>query len=125
MPWVLGALAVLVAFGVGRALLHANELFCLSIRDGRSLVVRGRLPKSLQEELTELVPGDALIVGVRESRQARLRIWGVDAATEQRIRNVFGISRFRDLKTLGTTPRGPRNLGQRLGWVWLSWMLER
>ncbi len=125
MPFVLAVVGAFVAFLVGRALLHANELFCLSIRRGKGLVVRGALPAQLRRELTGLVSGDALIRGVREGRTARLRITGVDDATAQRLRNVFGISRYRDLKSLSSVQPGPRNLGQRLGWIWLAWRLQR
>lgn len=125
VPFLLGALGAFVAFVVARALLHANELFCLSIRDGKSLVVRGVLPRSLHDELAEVVGArNALIRGIREGRAARLDVQGVDEATAQRLRNVFGISRYRDLKTLGAVSPGPRNLGQRLGWIWLAWWLD-
>ena len=124
MPYLLGAISAIVVFQAMRALSHANELFCLSIRGGRSLVVRGALPSSLRDALTQVVGrGDACIRGVREGRSTHLRIEGVDEATAQRLRNVFGTSRYRDAKSLGATPRGRRNLGQRLGWIWLAWWL--
>lgn len=126
VPFLLGAVGAFVAFVVARALLHANELFCLSIRDGEGLVVRGALPRSLRDELTDVVGRrDALIRGVREGRSARLDIRGVDDPTAQRLRNVFGISRYRDLKALGAVQPGKRNIGQRLGWTWLAWWLAQ
>lgn len=119
-----GALALLVFFGLSRA----NELFCVSIRDGQALVVRGAVPPKLWRELTEVVQRAgvqrATIRGVKRGGSGGLVCEGLDRDTAQRLRNAMGSAGLASLK-LGGGERGPRNLGQRLGIAWLAWLLDR
>lgn len=123
---LLGVLAVVALFVLISR--HANEVFCLSVRRGRGLLIRGRIPGGLQVELLEVLRRagvhDAVLRAVREGGRARLQASGegVNEAVLQRLRNVFGTRLWRDLK-LGPPPRH-RNLGQRLGWTWLAWRLH-
>ena len=124
---LLGALAVVALLVLISR--HANEVFCLSVRHGRGLLIRGRIPSGLQAELLEVLHRaevhDAVLRAVREGGRARLQASGesVNEAVLQRLRNVFGTRLWRDLK-LGPPPRR-RNLGQRLGGTWLAWRLHR
>lgn len=104
---------------------RANELFCLSVRDGETLLVRGRLPVGLQQGLSDVVRRAGIrsgtIRGVRASSHARLVTRGIDERTTQQLRNVFGLSSVQKLRAAALP--SSRNLGQILGWAWLAWLL--
>lgn len=123
---VLGVLALVVFFVVLAR--HANQVFLLSVREGRALLIQGRIPAGLQGELLEVLRRaevrDATVRVVRESGRARLLASGsgIDASVLQRLRNVLGTRTWRDLKL--ASPPARRNLGQRLGWSWLAWRIE-
>lgn len=123
---VLGVCAVALLYAL--LAIHANEVFCLSVRDGEVLLLRGRIPRGLRAELTDVVRRSRLrratIRVVRENAAARLVVSGTDESVAQRLRNVFGARSWNDLK-LAPRDAGRRNLGQRLGWAWLAWHLHR
>lgn len=104
-----------------------NELFLLSIRHGHILIVRGRVPAALLEAFADIARGarieHAKVRAVRGPWHASLAIRGVDDATAQRLRNVFGIHPIHELRT-APAPED-RNLGQVIGWTWLAWLLVR
>lgn len=115
------ALMAFVLVFLGRA----NEIFCISVKNGRLLVVRGAIPTSLLHGLADVVQRDrvedATIRAVRADGHARLVASGVSDSTAQRLRNVFGAH---PLQKLRAAPRSKtRNLGQVLGVAWLAWML--
>lgn len=107
---------------------RANELFHLSVRDGRVLVVRGRIPVRLLTDIREIVARPpvvrATIRANKASGEAYLTVRGeIDDARAQRLRNVFGLI---PSATLRTAPRIDRpTLGQALGIAWLAWLLDR
>lgn len=121
---VLAAAAVAIAWWSYRA----HELFRLSVRNGRILVVSGRIPASLLHDFRAVVASPpvarATISAHREAAGARLSVTGTaDAGQEQRLRNIFHAypqSRLR------AAPR-PRQqtIGQIFGLAWLAWLLER
>ena len=129
MPIALGL--IVMALVVGVVLMRANEVFFVSVRDGRALLVRGRCPTPLLQEFRDVVERAgvprASIKGVREGGQPRLRVSGADEFTAQRLRNVFGSSRWGKLNHLraAAPSRADRNLGQLLGFAWLAWLLSR
>lgn len=103
---------------------RVNEIFCLSVRDGRVLLVRGRIPPSVLEAFADVVRRQgvrrASIRAVAGPSHARLVVSGADEGTAQRLRNVFGthpVQRLRGAKL----PRA-RNVGQLLGIAWLAWL---
>ncbi len=104
---------------------RGNEIFVLSVRERRVLVLRGRIPPGLladfEEVLVQLRPAKATIRAVREADHARLRVRGLDDGTAQRLRNIFGIHPLRQLSA-APAPMN-RNLGQVLGIAWLAWFL--
>jgi hypothetical protein len=120
--WLL--LALIIGILLGQRL---NELFLLSIRNGRTLIVRGRIPPSLLDAFADIGRAArierATVQAIRGLSHARLVIRGVDDGTAQRFRNVFGIHPIRELRR---APRpSDRNLGQLIGWAWLAWLLLR
>ncbi|HJL16347.1 MAG TPA: DUF3634 family protein [Sandaracinaceae bacterium LLY-WYZ-13_1] len=131
MPLVLLVVVLLLVALAIVAVSRANEIFCVSIRDGRCLVIRGRVPPSLWRELREVVR----IAGVRRGTvravkrggQPALECEGLDDGTAQRLRNAFGAQGFGHLKASAPPAGvgGSRNLGQLLGIAWLAWLLTR
>ena len=125
MPLILvvgGLLAALFFFVV---VPRMNELFLISVRDGKLLVVRGRVPVRLRQDFAEVTSRAgvkrASIRAVRESGHARLIPSGVDEGTAQRLRNAFGIHPVQRLQAAPLLPN--RNLGQILGFAWLAWLI--
>jgi len=122
MPVILGVglLALLFFFVI---VPRMNELFLISVRDGKVLVVRGRIPIRVRQDLAEVVRRARVrrgsIRAVRQSGHARLSTSGMDEGVTQRLRNVFGIHPVQKLQTAPLLPH--RNLGQLLGFAWLAW----
>jgi hypothetical protein len=108
---------------------RANELFCVSIRDGACLVIRGRVPPKLWRELVTTAEVNGLTRGtvraVREGGAARLVTDGISSEVTQRLRNSVGSAGLNAMR-LGSTGRDTsRNVGQLLGIAWLAWLLHR
>jgi hypothetical protein len=103
-----------------------NELFMISVRQGRTLVVRGRIPPALLRDLEDVISRagivQATIRAVKDENHARLVVTGTDEFTAQRLRNTFGIHPVSKLRK-ASAPDADRNLGQWLGWTWLAWLL--
>lgn len=126
-------LVVAAIVGVGALVLsRANEIFYVSIRGGRCLLVRGRIPPSLWRELREVVRiarvRHGAVRAVKSGWRPRLVCDGLDEGTAQRLRNAFGAQGFGHLKAsapAGAGGGGHRNLGQLLGFAWLAWLLTR
>ncbi|RZO66073.1 MAG: DUF3634 family protein [Sandaracinaceae bacterium] len=132
--WILvgGLVAALVLVALSRA----NEIFCVSIRNGRSLVVRGHVPPSVMREIAEIARRAKLqratVKAVKQGGRPRLVTSGVDEGTTQRLRNAVGAQGFGHLKAsqqvagagsgVGRSGVG-RNLGHWLGIAWLAWLL--
>lgn len=106
---------------------HHNELFCVSVRDGRVLVLRGRIPAGLLGDIRDVVArppvARATIRAMKDSGSARLSVSGVDEGRAQRLRNVFGLYPVSRLRAAPALARP--TLGQILGIAWLAWLLER
>jgi len=127
MILVLGAVITVAYVVISRA----NELFCVSIRGGRCLEIRGRVPPKLWRELVTVVRQANIRSGtvraVKRGGAARLVMTGIDPRKQQRIRNSVGSAGLSAMK-LGSSSRndgGARNLGQLLGLTWLAWLLVR
>ena len=93
MPLVLSLILLVLAIPLVVALLRANELFLVRVRDGRVRVARGRIPQALLNDFAEIVRDPPMeegsLRGVSEDR--RVRIYPTGELTEgqkQRIRNV-------------------------------------
>jgi hypothetical protein len=96
MPtWFLFALPCLVLLAFGYALRRANELFALSARRGKLVLLRGRLPQALFADLAEIAGraqlDDTEIRALSESGAPRLVLRGApNLAAEQASRNLLG-----------------------------------
>ncbi|MDQ3030935.1 MAG: DUF3634 family protein [Myxococcota bacterium] len=121
LPWIVLAL---VGVGAWYFLSRANEIFCVSVRDGRLLLVRGRIPIALKHDFEDVVRRARLqratIRAVSSQSHARLVMSGVDEHVAQRLRNTFGHHPIQKLRS--APAKYPRNLGQVLGIAWLAWL---
>lgn len=114
------ALALVMAgflFWVGRQ----GELFYVSVRRGKLLLVRGRVPQGLLEDfrpvLRHVQRGEIYVQ--KTSTGGRLTTRGIDPASTQRLRNLLGIRPQAQLLSAVGVARP--TLGQRLGIAWLAW----
>ncbi len=122
--WV--GIALVLALVVGYFVLdRLGEIFCVSVRDGKCLVVRGRISGNLLEGLADVVARAGVKRGtvraVKGEHHARLVFRGIDEGTGQRLRNVFGSHPVQKLRQAPIATK--RNLGQVLGVAWLAWLL--
>lgn len=122
---VIGAvvIAALVFFG------RANEVFAVSVRNGRVLLVRGSIPPALLDAFEDVVQRarvrHAMIRAVRGDTHARLVVSGTDEGVTQRLRNTFGTHHWSTLRSPHAPRPSARNVGQLLGVAWLAWMFTR
>ncbi len=126
MPILLIGL-ILVAAVAYLVVSRMNEIFCVSIRDGLCLVVRGHVSPALWRELTAVVRlarvESGTVRAIKEEGRPRLVTRGLDEGTTQRLRNAFGSAGFGGAKASAPQPGGrSRNLGQILGFAWLAWL---
>ncbi|MFO0672513.1 MAG: DUF3634 family protein [Polyangiaceae bacterium] len=105
---------------------RAHEVCAISVRDGALLVVRGRAPQVLVNDIAEVMrragAKRSMVRIVKEGGGARITASGVDEATQQRLRNVLGAHPYRLLAS--APPPVGRNLGQILGIAWLAWFFS-
>jgi hypothetical protein len=125
MIYVPFALFVAVVFFLAS---RARELFVLSVRDGRVLIVRGRVPPGYLGDVKGIVASppvrSATIRAYKDADHARLSVSGdVDEGRVQRLRNTFGIRPMAQLRSAPLINKP--TLGQVLGIAWLAWMLDR
>jgi hypothetical protein len=124
---VIVLVVVAVALGVWY-LGRVNELFYVSVRQGKLLVVRGRVPVGLLQAFAEAVQEPVVRRGAikawRDDGGAQLACSGdIGDGQEQRMRNAFML--YPASKLRQATPVREPNLGQTLGLVWLAWLLDR
>lgn len=123
MPILIALAAISIGYLVFQ---RSQELFFISVRDGRMLVVRGECPDALLHDLADAVRRAgvrrASIRAIKGEHGSRLAASGVDDRLAQRLRNIFG-SHPSHLRRTGSGSRGDRNLGQWLGIAWLAWLL--
>jgi hypothetical protein len=124
LTWLsFGVFFALAAIGLRRA----TERFCVSVRGGGVLLVRGRIHGALLDDLRDVARRDrvasATLRALASGGRTRLEVRGVKEGTAQRFRNVFGLSSEQALR--GAPPPRTRNLGQVLGLEWLAWRLHR
>jgi len=125
MTWVVLAVVAVVLYFAWRS----AEIFCVSVRNGRALVIRGRVPPALLRAIREIVASQpevthGTIRAVRGEHGARLTAGGaIDDGRLQRLRNAFGL--FPTSKLRAASPVARPTLGQVLGIAWLAWLLDR
>ncbi len=108
--------------------MRASELFYVSVRDGKLLVVRGRVPVGLLQAFREAVSDPVVRRGAikawRGDGGGQLACSGdIDEGREQRMRNAFMLYPASKLRQAPAVQEP--NLGQILGLVWLAWLLDR
>jgi hypothetical protein len=116
--------AAVIAFLIWVA--RQAELFCLSIRDGKILLVRGRIPGGLLSDFADAVRDvkRGTIRGMRGDGGAELAVSGaIDDRRAQRLRNIFAI--YPTSRLRAAPPAAQRSFGQLVGVVWLAWLFER
>lgn len=122
---VLAAVAVLAVVALWWCT-RTRELFVVSVRGGRVLVVHGRVPGTLLSQFRDILaktPRGTVRV-VRTESGARLAVSGaIDDGTAQRLRNVLGIYPLSKLRAAPVIQRP--TAGQLLGIAWLAWLLDR
>ncbi|WP_394850572.1 DUF3634 family protein [Pendulispora brunnea] len=115
-------LAVLAAF-----LWHVarqDEFFRVSIRKGRVLVIRGRIPAGYLADLRDVGRHveRGTVRAVKDSGGALLVLSAsIDGVTAQRMRNSFSL--YPVVKLRAAPPLAHPNIGQVLGIEWLAWRL--
>ncbi len=121
MEILVAPLALLTVFAFVLWVRRQSELCWISIRCGRLLVVRGRVPQGLVGDFRPLLVhvkrGEVFVH--KTSSGGSLQTRGIDEATTQRLRNVLGIKP--ETQLVSATPIRNPNLGQRLGIGWLAW----
>ena len=104
------------------------ELFYVSVRAGRVLVVRGRVPTALLQDLAEIVMDPIVSSGTirvfRGEHGAELSCSGdIADGSEQRMRNTLHVYPMSKLRHALPVPRP--TFGQMVGIAWLAWMFDR
>jgi hypothetical protein len=116
-----------IAFALYTWLSRSSELFCLSVRNGRVLLVRGRIPGGLLSDVRDVVAkpsvARATIRAVKQEHGARLAMSGIDEGRQQRLRNIFRLYPISNLRA--APPIAKPTWGQVLGIAWLAWILDR
>jgi hypothetical protein len=107
---------------------RATELFYVSVRDGKVLVVRGRVPVSLLQDFSEAVNEPVVRRGAIKAWRAgdggQLSCSGdIDEGREQRMRNAFMLYPASKLRQAPAVKEP--TFGQILGVAWLAWLLDR
>jgi len=107
---------------------RATELFYVSVRDGKVLVVRGRVPVSLLQDFSEAVKEPVVRRGAikawRSGDGGQLACSGdIDEGREQRMRNAFMLYPASKLRQAPAVKEP--TFGQILGVAWLAWLLDR
>ena len=120
--------AALVAAVIIWLVLRSGELFYISVRDGKVLVVRGRVPVSMLQEFRECVSKPLVnrgsIKAFKTEDGGQLSCSGdIDEGREQRMRNTFMLYPASKLRV--APQQKDRTIGQMAGLAWLAWMMDR
>jgi hypothetical protein len=119
VPIVLVALAIGIFLAFVR---RKNELFCVSVRGGRALLVRGRIPPTLMGDVRDIVrtTRHGTVRAIKRDRGVLVLLSGeFDANTAQKLRNAISIVPPQRLRT--APPIARPTVGQVLGIAWLAW----
>jgi hypothetical protein len=124
---LLPLLAVLAVIGLWW-FTRMGELFYVSVRNGKCLVVRGRVPTSMLQELAEAVKKPLVKRGAirawKTESGGQLRCSGdIDEGREQRMRNTFMLYPMSKMRQAPAISKP--TLGQLSGIAWIAWMFER
>ena len=104
VPLALALVALLISMPLVLALVRANELFLVRVRDGSARLVRGRVPPRLFDDLSDVVRKPAVLRAdlraVSEGGKPRLYAEGeLSPEHKQRLRNVIGTWTVQQIRT--------------------------
>jgi hypothetical protein len=120
---VLAVLGVLALWWFTRTRL----LFRVSIRDGRALLVSGRISPGLLSEIGELVRRPHIArgsIGARAGESSvELSFRGLGEGQQQRMRNLLALYPVAQLRNAPLIARP--SLGQLSSIAWLAWLFDR
>jgi len=105
---------------------RVGELFYVSVRDGKCLVVRGRVPVSMLQEFAEAVKDvrrGAIRARKTETGGELYCTGDIDEGREQRMRNTFMLYPASKLRHAPAIARP--TVGQLSGIAWLAWLFDR
>jgi len=107
---------------------RSSELFYISVRDGKALIVRGRVPVSMLQAFKETVANPPVRRGTirafKTETGGHLSCSGhIDEGREQRMRNTFMLYPASQLRHAPAIQQP--TLGQLSGIAWLAWLFER
>ena len=124
---MLAVIAVLAVLGLWW-FTRVGELFYISVRDGKVLVVRGRVPTSMLQEFAETVASPKVrrgsIRAVKTETGGALHCSGdIDEGREQRMRNTFMLYPASQLRHAPAIQQP--TVGQLAGIAWLAWLFDR
>jgi len=107
---------------------RTRELFHVSVRHGKVLVVHGRVPGSMLHEIADAMARPPVRRGsvraMKTETGGRLTFSGdIDEGRRQRMRNVFALYPASQLRQAPAIEQP--TLGQLVGIAWLAWMLDR
>lgn len=121
---LLPVLAVIVVVAIW-LFTRNRTLFVLSVRDGRTLVVRGRIPGRLLADFRDVMSRArvhrATIRAYAGEDGGQLSTSGIDDRLEQQLRNVFRMYPLAQLRDQAKRP----TLGQMVGVAWLASLFSR
>ena len=111
VPLVLALVALLASAPLVLALVRANELFLVRVRDGVIRIVRGRVPGRLLDDLADVVRQPAVVRAdlraVNEGGRPRLYAEGeLSPEHKQRLRNVIGTWTVQQIRAAPRSRRG-------------------
>ena len=100
----------------------------MSVREGKVLVVRGRVPGGMLHEIAESMSRPRIrrcsIKAVKTESGGRLQFSGdIDEGRRQRMRNVFALYPASQLRQAPAIDQP--TVGQLAGVAWLAWLLDR
>lgn len=102
---------------------RGNEIFFVSVRDGRAMLVRGRIPPNLLAQIGDVARRSQITRGevkaYRGEQRARITTSGMGENEAQRLRNLFSLHPIHALRS-APLPKA-KNFGQVLGIAWLAW----
>jgi hypothetical protein len=84
------------------AIMRANELFFVRIREGKVSIARGRIPQRLLDDMADVVRGidRGSLRGVVENQRPRLYAEGeLTPEQKQRLRNLIGTWSVAQIRT--------------------------
>jgi Protein of unknown function (DUF3634) len=110
MPLLLALIALLASAPLVLAMVRANELFLVRVRDGGVRLIRGRVPSRLLDDLADVVRQPAVeradLRAVNEGGRPRLYADGeLSPEHKQRLRNVIGAWTVQQIRTAPPTRR--------------------